>query len=182
MAPRADPAVVALQTAINSANGYYQVAIWRCNEALVVANAPVASALNNCIVEMQRAIQKVQKAAAEADFAFQTIIIKLVDNEELNMFEDRVTKVCDPPATTVVMYIQATGAAEVVLPVKQPTPVVVVAAVAAVTALGAPGHVVDALKPGILTLDASPIDRVEAVDMRKLVMYLCPSESLGGGT
>ncbi len=75
----------------------------------------------------------------------------------------RETKIGDTAARAVVMCIRAM--AEAAMVAVQPTPVPAVVATP-----GAPGRLVDALKPGILTLDASPIELRPW--KRKLVTYL----------
>ncbi len=75
------------------------------------------------------------------------------------MISDTATKAIAP-------CIQAIREAEAALIAAQPTPVSVVAAATP----GALGHLVEVLKPGILTLDASPIKLTQW--KRKLVTYL----------
>ncbi len=166
MAPKTDPTVAALQTAITSANGYHGAAVRRCNEAHVIATTLAASASHDGIEETRQAIQKVQKAAEEAEEVFRPVIVRLRDDNELAKFKERTTTITDTSVTAVAMCLWAIGAAEAALLAVRPTP----AAAAATAAPGAPGRLVEALKPGVLTLDASPMELRQW--KRKLVTYL----------
>ena len=122
--------------------------------AAVMATALAASTSHDGIEETRRAIQKVQKAAEEAEEVFRPVIVRLRDDNELAKFKERTTTITDTSVTAVAMCLWAIGAAEAALLAVRPTP----AAAAATAAPGAPGRLVEALKPGVLTLDASPME------------------------
>ena len=122
--------------------------------AAVMATAMAASTSHDGIEETRRAIQKVQKAAEEAEEVFRPVIVRLRDDNELAKFKERTTTITDTSVTAVAMCLWAIGAAEAALLAVRPTP----AAAAATAAPGAPGRLVEALKPGVLTLDTSPME------------------------
>ncbi len=153
MAPKGDRWAEDLQKAIASANGSHGTVI-QSNEAVIITNALSTSASNNGITETRQVIQKVRNAALDVEDAFQPILLKLQGDDNL-MIGDLVT------------CIQAIGEEEAALLATQPTTLNVMAAA---TATGAQGRLAEALKPGMLTLDLSPIELRQW--KKKLFTYL----------
>ncbi len=113
-------------------------------------------------MEVWKALQKVREAVVAAEEAFTAVLLKVTN-------DNKVTTVKASAETVSKTLAKAIGAVDSKLRAADPTPAAQVAAGPAATL----GRLVEDLKPGVLTLDASPIEVRQW--KRKLVTYLCRS-------
>ncbi len=146
--------ITTLQKATAAANGYHSSVIRRCNEAKLIDG----------IAEVQKALHKVQEAVVTAEEAFAAVLLKVTRVEEVETWKDLAETVSNATAETATLCLQTIGVAEGKLRA---------AAAAAAAPVAAPGRLVEALKPSMLTLDTTPIKVRQW--KRKLVSFLCRS-------
>ncbi len=119
---------------------------------------------------MRKALQKVRETAQVADEAFSAILLKVTKDEEVTMYKERAEEVSTATGEAVGLCLRALGVAEAKLRAADAPLRAKAAAAAAAAPAAAPGRLVEALKPSILTLDASPFEVRQW--KRKLVTYL----------
>ena len=97
---------------------------------------------------------------------FAAVLLRVTKDDDVATCKERAETVSNTTAETVALCLWAFGAAEAKLPVAAPAP----ATAAAAAPAAVQGHLDEALKPGILTLDATPMEVRQW--KRKLVTYL----------
>ncbi len=159
-----------LQKATAAANGYHGSAIRRCNEAKLIVEALDTHESHDGIAEVRKALHKVQEAGVAAEEAFAAVLLKVTRDEEVETWKDRAETVSNTTAEAAALCLRSIGVAEGKLRAAAAHAGQAAAAAAAVAPAATPGRLVEALKPNLLTIDATPIEVRQW--KRKLVTYL----------
>ncbi len=159
-----------LQKATAVANGYHGSATRRCNEAKLIVEALDNHESHDGIAEVRKALHKVQEAGVAAEEAFAAVLLKVTRDEEVETWKDRAETVSNTTAETAALCLRSIGVAEGKLRAAAARAGQAAAATAAAAPAAAPGRLVEALKPNLLTIDATPIEVQQW--KRKLVTYL----------
>ena len=159
-----------LQKATAVANGYHGSATRRCNEAKLIVEALDTHESHDGIAEVRKTLHKVQEARVAAEEAFAADLLKVTRDEEMETWKDRAETVSNTTAETAVLCLRSIGVTEGKLRAAAACAGQAVAAAATAAPAAAPGRLVEALKPNLLTINATPIEMQQW--KRKLVTYL----------
>ncbi len=111
------------------------------------------------------------RSSVAAEEAFAAVLLKVTRDEEMETWKDRAQTVSNTTAKTAALCLRSIGVAEGKLwAAAAQAGQAAAAAAAAAAPAAAPGRLVEALKPSLLTLDVTPIEVRQW--KRKLVTYL----------
>ncbi len=160
----------ALQKATAVANYYHGSAIRLCNDVKLIVDALDTHESHDGVDEVRKALQKVQEAAVAAAEAFAAVLLKVTKDKDEETFKEKAEIVSNAIAETSEMCLRSIGDAEAKLRAATAQAGRAAAAAAAMAQAAALGRLVEALKPRVLMLDATPIE----VQQWKSCLCPCP--------